>query len=421
MTVGPEDETGKASSLLAETTMPNPPRKDRYLPPEILDQITDLLHDEPEVLKQCCLVSKPWVPRTRKHLFADIRFRSPSDLESWEKTFPDATNSPAYYTRTLFVGYPRLITASGAEEGGWIRAFSRVTNLDVDNGDRYLRAVDVSLAPFHKFSPTLNSLRVGPALFPFLGIFDLVCSFPLLEDLNLAGHTDPWFNDEDPDAPQIVIPSTSPVFTGSLDLHVRGGAGRTARQLLELPNGLHFQRFALSWDHKTDLWWIAELVVRCSHSLETLDVTHTFRRTFIRIRVRADNSISFLVGSVPGSFNLSKATKLRDLVFRPESQSVEWITMALQTITPEHQDLRHISIYVPYYLTNSGPDIGELLGEATFREWLDLDRLLVQLWELYLIPPRVGYVGPEGKGQLTEYCMGLLLPEVAKRGIVVLV
>ena len=28
------------------------------LPPEILDYILDLLHDEPEALKECCLVSK---------------------------------------------------------------------------------------------------------------------------------------------------------------------------------------------------------------------------------------------------------------------------------------------------------------------------------------------------------------------------
>ncbi|KAF9643160.1 hypothetical protein BDM02DRAFT_3081141, partial [Thelephora ganbajun] len=55
-----------------QTTMSNP--RQFHLPPEILDYIIDLLHDKPETLKQCCLVSKSWVSRTRKHLFADIEF-----------------------------------------------------------------------------------------------------------------------------------------------------------------------------------------------------------------------------------------------------------------------------------------------------------------------------------------------------------
>ncbi|KAF9644347.1 hypothetical protein BDM02DRAFT_3103092, partial [Thelephora ganbajun] len=45
-----------------------------YLPPETLDYIVDFLHDNRETLEQCCLVSKSWVPRARKHLFADIKF-----------------------------------------------------------------------------------------------------------------------------------------------------------------------------------------------------------------------------------------------------------------------------------------------------------------------------------------------------------
>ncbi|KAF9644805.1 hypothetical protein BDM02DRAFT_3066647, partial [Thelephora ganbajun] len=57
---------------LTQTTMSNPYHV--CLPPEILDYIVDFLHDTPETLKQCCLVSKSWVSRTRKSLFADIEF-----------------------------------------------------------------------------------------------------------------------------------------------------------------------------------------------------------------------------------------------------------------------------------------------------------------------------------------------------------
>jgi len=253
-----------------------------YLPPEILDSVIDLLHDEPETLKQCCLVSKSWVPRTRRHLFADIKFRSASDLESWKKTYPDFTNSPACQVHTLFVGCLQHVVAADAEEDGWIQAFSGAKRLDVDNGDLYLKALEVPLAPFYGFSPALKSLRICPILLPFPQVFDLILSFPLLEDLVLKGRDESWLNDDDPRVPQTVVPRTSPVFTGSLDFHVLGGAGHAARRLLDLPNGLHFRNLALSWGCVEDLWWITELVARCSHTLESLDITYTFRRTCFR-------------------------------------------------------------------------------------------------------------------------------------------
>ena len=52
------------------------------LPCEILDHIVDLLHDSQTPLRNCCLVSKPWVARTRRHLFAEVEFQtaeSPSE------------------------------------------------------------------------------------------------------------------------------------------------------------------------------------------------------------------------------------------------------------------------------------------------------------------------------------------------------
>ena len=133
--------------------------------------------------------------------------------------------------------------------------------------------------------------------------------------------------------------------------------------------------------------------------------------------VRTDNLTLFQVGPDPGSFDLSTATKLHDLVFRPESQNAEWITMVLQTITPEHRDLQQISIHMPYYLTLLGMGVGEFVGEATCREWLDLDRFLVQFWESRSIWLKVGCVRLGHEQQRTDDCIGSLLPEMTKRGI----
>ena len=104
-----------------------------HVPPEISQYIVDYLHDDPETLKQCCLVSKSWVPCARKHVFGQMDFKNSTDLEAWKKAFPDPANSPAYYTRFLEIGCVELVTAADAEEGGWIRAFSNVVRLDVWN------------------------------------------------------------------------------------------------------------------------------------------------------------------------------------------------------------------------------------------------------------------------------------------------
>jgi hypothetical protein len=81
--------------------------------------------------------------------------------------------------------------------------------------------------------------------------------------------------------------------------------------------------------------------------------------------------------------DLSKATKLKDVGFRPGPQRIEWVTAAPQTTTPKHQDLRQITIHIPYGLTLTGisANIGQPIAKVRYEQWLDLDRLLVNLWE----------------------------------------
>ena len=342
--------------------------------------------------------------------------------------FPDIANSPGHYTQTLFLGCPRTVNTWDAKEGGWIRAFSGLKGLNVDSvshhersrrerKNEYLRgfgASDVYLAPLRRFSSTLKSIRVGLIFLPFPGLFDFILSFPLLEDLGLTCQDDPRPNTNDSYEPSTVIPSTLPPLTGSLVFDIFGRAQDIVRQLLDLPNGLHFRCLTLTWDRKMDGLWIAELLARCSRTVESLSVGYTSRRAFIRVCLSINNSFSFQVWSEPGSLDLSKATKLRELVFRPESGSVKWISVALRTITSEHRDLRRITVHMPYYVTSHGANAGRFLGEEDAGQWLDLDRLLVQFWESHSIRPNVGGQGWES----TERCIECLLPEATKRGII---
>jgi len=113
-------------------------------------------------------------------------------------------------------------------------------------------------------------------------------------------------------------------------------------------------------------------------------------------------------------------TNLKDLVFRVESQGVDWINTTLRTIAPEHRDFRQITIYLPYdaALSGAGANVRQSVGEYVFGQWSELDHLLVQLWESRSIRPRTLYLAPGGTGKDIIECVGCLLPEVTRRGII---
>ena len=235
------------------------------LPPEILDIVTDHLHDQPTALRACCLVSKSWVPRSRIHLFARVESNaSGPSLKLWMAAFPDPLNSPAHYTRTLTVIGLRFVAGTGNDVTPWIRSFHNVVHLDVETRGRtsFERA---SLSLFPGLSPAIKSLRLKSLHTPPCTLFDLIYSFSLLEDLTLLALASV------PEPDHWTTPSTFPRFTGSLLLS--GGIGPITRRLLDLPNGLHFTKIALTFDYEADFKLATDLVSRCSHILESLNVT----------------------------------------------------------------------------------------------------------------------------------------------------
>ena len=139
----------------------------------------------------------------------------------------------------------------------------------------------------------------------------------------------------------------------------------------------------------------------------------------LNVWVYTDNLPLFPDEPRSASLNLSKATKLSEAVFRLGSLRVEWITLALQAVGHKHRDLRRISIDVPSYLTHIhvDPDIRVAIGEGTFEQWLDLDRVLVHLWESHSIRPSVMRTWMRGDKVVGNF-IGSLLPEMMKRGMI---
>jgi hypothetical protein len=251
--------------------MPNP-----RLPAEILDHIVDHLHDTKYTLRNCCLVSKSWIPRARRHLFADIKFHLTKDLELWKKAFPDPSTSPAHYAEALLVRCPEIVTAADAEAGGWTTAFSRVVHLWLQSWALGSTS-SAPFAPFHRLSPVVKSLYVEIDTLESPHIFDLILSFPLLEDLTMNIHYKALIEDDDgPDWPLTSAQRSSPpMFTGSLKLSLMGGVKRVIHWLLSLPGGIHFRKLIWGWTHEEHLPLVMALMEGCSHTLESLDIIRT--------------------------------------------------------------------------------------------------------------------------------------------------
>jgi len=239
------------------------------LPVELLDRIVDNLHGAERALSNCCLISKSWIPRARKHLFADVRFVTEEDLELWKEMFPDPSTSPARYTKYLLVHCLHVVTVADADVDGWIRGFSRAVHLTLGSYNR--RAV--SLLPFHGFSPAIKSLYVGFDSHPSSQIAGLILSFPLLEDLAVnSSHLVGDHSDGSRGLPTIVQPSNPPKLTGTLELVTRN-AGPVIRPLLSLPGGFHFRKLTLTWCFGTNVSRTTAFMEKCAHTLESLDIT----------------------------------------------------------------------------------------------------------------------------------------------------
>ena len=130
------------------------------LPPETLDHVVDLPHDALHPLRNCCLVSKSWIARTRKHLFANIRFHLERAIIMEEDVSRSFDLSCSLH-QTLFVGCSHAITTTDAEPGGWITGFSRVVHLKLVNRVAVSYSAD-DFTPFNfrGFSPTIKSFHI---------------------------------------------------------------------------------------------------------------------------------------------------------------------------------------------------------------------------------------------------------------------
>ena len=108
------------------------------------------------------------------------------------------------------------------------------------------------------------------------------------------------------------------------------------------------------------------------------------------------------------------------MVFRVDPNRVDWMDATFRTITPNHGHVQKITIYVLYRksLSDGNPDTRQAFGERIFGHWMELDKILAQLCESRSIRPEVLYFPSGGTEEAIIECMGRLLPEITRRGMI---
>ena len=231
--------------------------------------------------------------------------------------------------------------------------------------------------------------------------------------------------------PQTVVPpSTSPPLTGSLRIFTKNGIAGTARRLMDLPGGLHFREIRPG-PSEEELPLVSGLVDASFDTLEYLHIVFCeiselgFIPQLISYALKFLKSVSTAeVAASP--IDLSKATKLEEAAFWCYSERIEWVILALKTITPGHRNLRHISIRLhsslPYFHLSVAPQLRLEAGNHD-AQWSNLDLLLVHFWKSHYIRAKI--VCP--RSPPVSYTRGVrdlvpcLFPESMERGILDLV
>ena len=96
------------------------------------------------------------------------------------------------------------------------------------------------------------------------------------------------------------------------------------------------------------------------------------------------------------SLDLSKAIKLKDMVFSCSESDARWITATVRTVTSNN--LQRITVNLcPGPLTQTGVTV--------HREWEDLDCLLVRLWNTHSIRPKVRYEMRKGEYDMRDLAL----------------
>jgi len=126
----------------------------------------------------------------RKAPLRPCRFYLPRDLELWEQTFSDPSNSLRTTRTPCWLAALRLSRRQMQKKTVGSKPFPVLYACAWTAQARTL-TIQISLAPFHGLSPALKSINVFSTVLSHVQLFGLVHSLPPPEDLTLAAHGSP--------------------------------------------------------------------------------------------------------------------------------------------------------------------------------------------------------------------------------------
>ena len=243
-----------------------------YLPLEIVEEIIDMLVGDTKSLLLCSLVSTSWVHRSRRHLFADIKLHSLSDLQSW---FTTSLRSSSNHVRALDLAqndeFKWIIPDSLAGVFNDFTSFHNVrsltlTGLDLTNFDEH------SLTrSFGHFSERLTSLTVkGMTVHPDALLF-FVCMFPKLDNLKLD-----YLTMGKPTIPYRK-PDVTPRFCGKLSLsNIKSNGTSMIASFVDPPIPMSFEDVCVVDCRFESPKALKDLFVACQTTMKRIKVSKIF-------------------------------------------------------------------------------------------------------------------------------------------------
>ena len=113
-------------------------------------------------------------------------------LRLWKTAFPDPATFPACCAKCLFIRLLLVVTTMDKYRRGWLDSdiFSHVTLRYLWTSERRANISALFLIPSYGFSPITKARAVPLPAALSKKTFDLINSFPLVEDLSVKGIID---------------------------------------------------------------------------------------------------------------------------------------------------------------------------------------------------------------------------------------
>lgn len=243
-------------------------------PPEILDRITDFLHDTPTALKDLCLVSKSRVPRAQIHIFDHVNFKDLEDISKWKNVFQHPESSPAaMFTRSLSFHH---ITWTTFRDPFVVQSFTNIVQLGIWINDTFMSTASFRLFPQ---IPTIKSLGVGWQSIKLTQLVEFLGLFPLLHDLHVDGH-------------KTIIDGDASINLSSLTgtLAIGAWGADPIHQLLKPSDHLCFHKIVWKTGHDHGGPSANDVIEWCSDTLEWIELG--WRKSHVHLPAVTSCSVS---------------------------------------------------------------------------------------------------------------------------------